>query len=175
MNIIDHHHQPIIVEEGQYDDNPHHHHLNEGQNDHLLLPGESHARMAARFKDHRQSYGLEFIDIRKEINAELRQIGGGGPRKYSPKGTGKTSKAAKENKSSNLRFVVGREEGGLDRSTIINSEKAILTGGHNLRGSKSQKHAFTLNNDSSVMNETSVNADLNVSRAMIVNTSSITH
>ena len=28
-----------------------------------------------RFKDHRRSYGLEFIDIRKEIITELKQIG----------------------------------------------------------------------------------------------------
>ena len=56
-----------------------------GESD-LLLPGETHERMAGRFKDHRKSYGLEFIDIRKEINAELKQHGV--KRHQSPKGVG---------------------------------------------------------------------------------------
>jgi len=47
---------------------------------------------------------------------------------------------------------------------MINTEKGILIGGQNLRGSKSQKQVFTINNDSSVFNESTVNADLNVSR-----------
>ena len=54
----------------------------------------------------------------------------------------------------------------LDKSTVINSEKGILIGGQNLRGSKSQKQVFTINNDSSVFNESTANADLNVSRQM---------
>ncbi len=31
---------------------------------------DAQSRGGTRFKDHRKSYGLEFIDIRREINAE---------------------------------------------------------------------------------------------------------
>ena len=37
-------------------------------------PVEIEKLPAKRFKDHRRSYGLEFIDIRKEIVSELKQI-----------------------------------------------------------------------------------------------------
>ena len=40
-----------------------------------LVPAEIEKLPAKRFKDHRRSYGLEFIDIRKEIVSELKQIG----------------------------------------------------------------------------------------------------
>lgn len=50
----------------------------------MPLPDDSATKIGTRFKDHRKSYGMEFIDIRKEIQAELKQFG---PRKTSPKGT----------------------------------------------------------------------------------------
>ena len=40
-----------------------------------MVPVEIEKLPAKRFKDHRRSYGLEFIDIRKEIVSELKQIG----------------------------------------------------------------------------------------------------
>ena len=94
--------------------------------DELLLPGGR-----GRFKDHRKSYGLEFIDIRREINAEMKRVGG----RKSPRGTTgnkQPRKAAKENlRGANLRCT-----GGVDR-TQDSADTSILTGGKNLRGSRS--------------------------------------
>lgn len=88
----------------------------------LLLPSESQKKIIARFKDHRKSYGLEFIDIRKEIIAELKQIGG----RKSPRASGKTTKAAQ--KGANLRYI-----GNLEKiSNADHSETSILIGGKNL-------------------------------------------
>ena len=88
-----------------------------------ILHEESAGRIAGRFKDHRRSYGLEFIDIRKEINAELRQHGS----RKSPRGHGKKSLRT------NLRYI------SKDKSTRETAGEGILFGGKNLRGSKSQR------------------------------------
>ena len=40
----------------------------------VLDPVEVQQLPAKRFKDHRRSYGLEFIDIRKEIVSELKHL-----------------------------------------------------------------------------------------------------
>ena len=82
--------------------------------------------MAGRLKDHRKSYGLEFIDIRKEINAEMKRVGG----HKSPRGTGKAKKVRDNIRGANLRCT------GVVEKTEP-SETSILLGGKNLRGSKS--------------------------------------
>ena len=67
-----------------------------------VLPTEIASRNAGRFKDHRKSYGLEFIDIRKEINAELKQHGS----RKSPRGQGKRKLRT------NLRFIANEKSMG---------------------------------------------------------------
>ena len=92
----------------------------------MPLPADSTTKIASRFKDHRKSYGLEFIDIRREIHAELKQFG----RKSSPKGaTGKSKKIT------NLRQITAKDQ-------IDKIEGGILSGGKNLRGSKSQRQVI---------------------------------
>ena len=98
-----------------------------------LPAAESSTRISGvRFKDHRKSYGLEFIDIRREINAELRKVGGG---RKSPKGT--TGKKTIKPGRANLRYIM-KDKGGAEST----GESGILTGGKNLRGSKSQKQVL---------------------------------
>lgn len=110
---------------------------NEASEDHLL-PVEGKNKITARLKDHRKSYGLEFIDIRREIIAELKRIGGG----KSPRVSVKTSKAL--HKGANLRFI-----DNLERMTNADhSETLVMSGAknsvlQNLRGSKSQKQVQT--------------------------------
>lgn len=61
--------------------------------------------MVGRFKDNRKSYGLEFIDIRKEINAEMKKVGG----RKSPRGTA-GNKPRKNLRGSNLRCIGGNDK-----------------------------------------------------------------
>ena len=97
-----------------------------------LPAAESSTRISGvRFKDHRKSYGLEFIDIRREINAELRKVGG----RKSPKGT--TGKKTIKPGRANLRYIM-KDKGGAESI----GESGILTGSKNLRGSKSQKQVL---------------------------------
>ena len=91
--------------------------------DELMYP-EGHGR--GRLKDHRKSYGLEFIDIRREINAEMRRVGG----HKSPRGTAKVKKVRENLRGANLRCT------GVVEKTD-SAENNILLGGKNLRGSKS--------------------------------------
>ena len=94
----------------------------------------------ARFKDHRKSYGLEFIDIRREINAELKEFR---PSKKSPRAANGNKNASKATmRAANLRYIApkdGKGPSGVENSNpsaaII--ENGILIGGKNLRGSKS--------------------------------------
>ena len=87
-----------------------------------LIESSSKLAGVARFKDHRKSYGLEFIDIRREIHAELKEI----RPKNSPKG------GKKKSLRTNLRYIA-KDKSGVDAAM----ENGILTGGKSLRGSKS--------------------------------------
>ena len=78
-----------------------------------------------RFKDQRRSYGLEFIDIRKEIITELKQIG-----QKLNLSSGKIGKRKKDRDRSNNRDEKGKTE-IMDTSTLLN-----------LRASKSQRQAL---------------------------------
>lgn len=95
----------------------------------------------ARFKDHRKSYGLEFIDIRKEIHAELREFR---PSKKSPRNNGGGAsgnmKASSKALRTNLRYIAPKDGHKLVMDAMIGeSTSGILSGGKNLRGSKSQR------------------------------------
>ena len=85
---------------------------------------------AKRFKDHRRSYGLEFIDIRKEIITELKQIGH--RLALSSNKVGKQPKKPKESQN--------KDEKG---KTGIVDTPALL----NLRSSKSQRQALVSKTD----------------------------
>ena len=98
----------------------------------------SSKHQVARFKDHRKSYGLEFIDIRREINAELKEFR---PSKNkSPRGANGINKNGSKARAANLRYIAskdgksGAENNNPSAATI---ENGILIGGKNLRGSKS--------------------------------------
>lgn len=92
-----------------------------------LIESTSKLGGVARFKDHRKSYGLEFIDIRREIHAELKEI----RPKNSPKG------GKKKSLRTNLRYIA-KDKSGV--GTAI--ESSILIGGKNLKGSKSQRQVL---------------------------------
>lgn len=87
-----------------------------------------------RFKDQRRSYGLEFIDIRKEIVTELKQIG-----QRLNLSSGKIGKQKKD-RSNN------RDEKG---KTDIMNTSALL----NLRASKSQRQALVKTQDEEEITE----------------------
>ena len=90
----------------------------------------------ACFKDHRKSYGLEFIDIRREINAEMKQGGG----KKSPKNLKTTKTGAPSGYKAGraaLRYIAPKARKDADDEDCSPMETSILTGGKNLRGSKS--------------------------------------
>ena len=90
-----------------------------------MMPAEVTHLPEKRFKDHRRSNGLEFIDIRKEIVSELKQIG-----HRLNLSSNKGTKRLNIKKKKALENEKGKTDNFVETSALLN-----------LRQSKSQRQA----------------------------------